>query len=105
MEEKIEIALYPAGVEKVLTPSEFMLFTVMYYQWRLMKNENDYYFCSLEDLSNDCTLSCTKIKKSLKSLKDKGILECIAGCKKLGGTNGYRFNMEAITKLTGIIYR
>ena len=103
MEEKIEIALYPAGVEKVLTPSEFMLFTVMYYQWRLMKNENDYYFRSLEDLSNDCMLSCRTLIRTMKSLKAKGILEYIAGSKKLGGANGYRFNMEAITKLTNTI--
>ena len=100
MEEKIKIALCPAGMEKVLTASEFVLFCTMFNQWRLMKNkESGYYFRSLEDLSNDCMLRCTTIKKSLKSLKDKGILECIAGCKKLGGANGYRFNMEAITKL------
>ena len=105
MKKKNEITLYPAGLEKVLPPSEFMLFAVMYYQWGLMKNENDYYFRSLEDLTNDCPLSCTTIKRYLKSLKDKGILESVAGCKKLGGANGYRFNMEAITKLTGIIYR
>ena len=96
---------YPVGIERVLTASEFTLFTVMYNQWRLTKNENDYYFRSLEDLTNDCPLSCTTIKRYLKSLKDKGILESVAGCKKLGGANGYRFNMEAITKLTGIIYR
>lgn len=105
MEKKIEIALCPVGIEKVLTASEFILFYTMFNQWRLMKNENDYYFRSLEDLSNDCTLSCRTLIRTMKSLKDKGILECIAGCKKLGGANGYRFNMEAITKLTGIIYR
>lgn len=105
MEKKIKIALCPAGMEKVLTTSEFMLFAVMFDQWRLMKNENDYYFRSLEDLTNDCTLSCSTIKRALKVLKDKGVLESVAGCKKLGGANGYRFNMEAMTKLTGIIYR
>ena len=100
MKEKIEISLCPVGIEKVLTASEFMLFCVMYNQWRLMKNkENDYYFRSLEDLTNDCTLSCRTLIRTMKSLKDKGILEYIAGCKKLGGANGYRFNMEAITKL------
>ena len=99
MKEKIEISLCPVGIEKVLTASEFMLFCVMYNQWRLMKNENDYYFRSLEDLTNDCTLSCRTLIRTMKSLKDKGILEYIAGCKKLGVTNGYRFNMEAITKL------
>ena len=67
MEEKIEISLCPVGVDKVLTVSEFMLFYTMYNQWRLMKNkESGYYFRSLEDLSNDCTLSCATIKKSLK---------------------------------------
>ena len=101
MEKKNEISLYPVGIYKVLTASEFMLFCVMFNQWRLMKNkESGYYFRSLEDLSNDCILSCATIKKSLKSLKNKGILECITGCKKFGGPNGYRFNMEAITKLT-----
>ena len=101
MEEKIKIALCPVGIEKVLTASDFILFYTMYNQWRLMKNkESGYYFRSLEDLANDSMLKCTTIKKSLKSLKDKGILESVAGCKKLGGANGYRFNMDAITKLT-----
>ena len=99
MEEKNEISLYPVGIYKVLTTSEFMLFCVMFNQWRLMKNENDYYFRSLEDLSNDCPLSIRNIKAIVKGFKNKGILECIAGCKKLGGANGYRFNMEAVTKL------
>ena len=99
MEEKNEISLYPVGIYKVLTTSEFMLFCVMFNQWRLMKNENDYYFRSLEDLSNDCPLSIGSIKAIVKGFKNKGILECIAGCKKLGGANGYRFNMEAVTKL------
>ena len=100
MEEKIEISLCPVGIEKVLTASEFMLFCVMYNQWRLMKNkESGYYFRSLEDLSNDCTLSIGSVKAIVKGFKNKGILECIADCKKLGVTNGYRFNMEAITKL------
>ena len=88
---------YPIGIEKVLTTSEFTLFCIMYNQWRLMKNkESGYYFRSLEDLSNDSMLKCTTIKKSLKSLKDKGILECIAGSKKKGHANEYRFNMEVV---------
>ena len=100
MEEKIEIYLYPVGIEKVLTTSEFTLFCVMYNQWRLMKNKDSgYYFRSFEDLSNDCPLSIRNIKAIVKGFKNKGILECIAGCKKFGGSNGYRFNMEAITKL------
>ena len=104
MKKKIEISLYPVGIEKVLTASEFMLFCVMYNQWRLMKNkESGYYFRSFEDLSNDCPLSIGSIKAIVKGFKNKGILECIAGSKKLGGANGYRFNMEAITKLTNII--
>lgn len=88
---------YPVGIERVLTASEFMLFCTMYNQWRLMKNkESGYYFRSLEDLSNDSMLRCTTIKKSLKSLKDKGILECIAGSKKKGHANEYRFDIKAI---------
>ena len=104
MEKKKEISLYPVGIYKVLTASEFMLFCVMFNQWRLMKNkESGYYFRSLEDLSNDCTLSCRTLIRTMKSLKAKGILEYIAGSKKSGGPNGYRFNMEAITKLTNTI--
>ena len=100
MEEKIEIYLCPVGIEKVLTASEFILFYTMFNQWRLMKNkDNGYYFRSFEDLSNDCPLSCRTLIRTMKSLKAKGILECIAGCKKFGGPNGYRFNMEAVTKL------
>lgn len=90
---------YPVGIERVLTASEFMLFTVMYNQWRLMKNENDYYFRSLEDLTNDCTLSCATIKRALKVLKDKGIFNSVSGSKKLGHANEYRFNLEVILSL------
>ena len=87
----------PVGIEKVLTASDFILFYTMYNQWRLMKNkESGYYFRSLEDLSNDSMLSCATIKKSLKSLKNKGILECIAGSKKKGHANEYRFDMEVV---------
>lgn len=90
---------YPVGIERVLTASEFMLFTVMYNQWRLMRNENDYYFRSLEDLTNDCTLSCATIKRALKVLKDKGIFHSVSGSKKLGHANEYRFNLEVILSL------
>ena len=90
---------YPVGMERVLTASEFMLFTVMFNQWRLMKNENDYYFRSLEDLTNDCTLSCATIKRALKVLKDKGIFNSVSGSKKLGHANEYRFNIEVILSL------
>ena len=90
---------YPVGIERVLTASEYMLFTVMYNQWRLMKNENDYYFRSLEDLTNDCTLSCATIKRALKVLKDKGIFNSVSGSKKLGHANEYRFNIEVILSL------
>lgn len=62
-----------------------------------MKNkESGYYFRSLEDLSNDCTLSIGSVKAIVKGFKNKGILECIAGCKKKGHANEYRFNIEAI---------
>lgn len=88
---------YPVGMERVLTTSEFMLFCTMYNEWRLMKNkESGYYFRSLEDLSNDCTLSIGSVKAIVKGFKNKGILECIAGCKKKGHANEYRFNIEAI---------
>lgn len=90
---------YPVGIERVLTASEFMLFTVMYNQWRLMKNENDYYFRSLEDLTNDCTLSLRSIKTIVKVFKNKGILESVAGSKKKGHANEYRFNLDAIFAL------
>lgn len=87
----------PVGIEKVLTPSEFTLFYTMFNQWRLMKNkDNGYYFRSFEDLSNDCPLSIGSIKAIVKGFKNKGILECIAGCKKKGHANEYRFNMEVV---------
>ena len=90
---------YPVGIERVLTASEFMLFCTMYNQWRLMRNENDYYFRSLEDLTNDCTLSCATIKRALKVLKVKGIFNSVSGSKKLGHANEYRFNIEVILSL------
>ena len=87
----------PVGIEKVLPPSEFTLFYTMFNQWRLMKNkESGYYFRSLEDLSNDCMLSCRTLIRTMKSLKAKGILEYIAGSKKKGHANEYRFNLDVI---------
>ena len=90
---------YPVGIERVLTASEFMLFCTMYNQWRLMKNEKEYYFRSFEDLSDDCTLSLRSIKTIGKELKNKGILESVAGSKKKGHANEYRFNLSAIFAL------
>lgn len=91
---------YPVGIYKVLTTSEFTLFCIMYNQWRLMKNkESGYYFRSFEDLSNDCPLSIRNIKAIVKGFKNKGILECIAGSKKKGHANEYRFNMEVVFSL------
>lgn len=88
---------YPVGIYKVLTTSEFTLFCVMYNQWRLMKNkDNGYYFRSFEDLSNDCPLSIRNIKAIVKGFKAKGILEYIAGSKKKGHANEYRFNMDVV---------
>ena len=88
---------YPVGIYKVLTTSEFTLFCVMYNQWRLMKNkDNGYYFRSFEDLSKDCPLSIRNIKAIVKGFKAKGILEYIAGSKKKGHANEYRFNMEVV---------
>lgn len=90
---------YPVGIERVLTASEFMLFCTMYNQWRLMKNEKEYYFRSFEDLSDDCTLSLRSIKTIVKEFKNKGILESVAGSKKKGHANEYRFNLSAIFAL------
>ena len=90
---------YPVGIERVLTASEFMLFCTMYNQWRLMKNEKEYYFRSFEDLSDDCTLSLRLIKTIVKEFKNKGILESVAGSKKKGHANEYRFNLSAIFAL------
>ena len=90
---------YPVGIERVLTASEFMLFCTMYNQWRLMKNEKEYYFRSFEDLSDDCTLSLRSIKTIVKEFKNKGILESVAGSKKKGHANEYRFNLEVILSL------
>lgn len=90
---------YPVGMERVLTASEFMLFCTMYNQWRLMKNEKEYYFRSFEDLSDDCTLSLRSIKTIVKEFKNKGILESVAGSKKKGHANEYRFNLSAIFAL------
>lgn len=90
---------YPVGIERVLTASEFMLFCTMYNQWRLMKDEKEYYFRSFEDLSDDCTLSLRSIKTIVKEFKNKGILESVAGSKKKGHANEYRFNLSAIFAL------
>ena len=90
---------YPVGIERVLTASEFMLFCTMYNQWRLMKDEKEYYFRSFEYLSDDCTLSLRSIKTIVKEFKNKGILESVAGSKKKGHANEYRFNLSAIFAL------
>ena len=90
---------YPTGIEKILNASEFLVFCVMYNQWRMMKNENNIYFRSYEELEKDTHLSLATFKRCVKSMKEKGIMKVTTGNKKNRQSNQYIFNMEIILTL------
>jgi len=88
-----------------LTPSETVVFIIMYDQWRLMKNEDGWYYRSQTSLSEDCGLSPKTVQRCVKSLVEKNILQIKRHNDgkvnaEYDKANDYRFIMEEIIQLS-----
>ena len=94
-------------VLKKLDPSEWVLFTVIFDEWQMMKNEEGWFFRSEEELSEDTGLSPATIYRKTKSLEEKGFI--LVKRHSDGKTksekyksNDYRINIETVISLAPI---
>ena len=92
---------------KKLDPSEWVLFTVLFDEWNMMKNEEEWFFRSEYDLSEDTGLSSATIYRKTKSLEKKGLI--LLKRHSDGKTkseryksNEYKINMETVISLAPI---
>lgn len=102
---KLECSYYQIPkIVKFLDPSEWVLFTVMFDGWKIMKNEDDWYFHSEKQLSEESGLSISTVKRTIKKLKQ---IELILVKRHNDGyknasydkANEYKINMEKVVKL------
>lgn len=102
---KLECSYYQIPkIVKFLDPSEWVLFTVMFDGWKIMKNEEDWYFRSEKQLSEESGLSTRTIKRTIKKLEEKELILVKRhndGYKKASydKANDYKINMEKVVKL------
>lgn len=94
-------------VLKKLDPYEWVLFTVLFDEWQMMKNEEGWFFRSEDDLSEDTGLSTATIYRKTKSLEEKGFI--MVKRHSDGKTkseryksNDYKINIETIISLAPI---
>lgn len=94
-------------VLKKLDPYEWVLFTVLFDEWQMMKNEEGWFFRSEDDLSEDTGLSTATIYRKTKSLEEKGFI--LVKRHSDGKTkseryksNDYKINIETIISLAPI---
>ena len=92
---------------KKLDPYEWVLFTVLFDEWNMMKNEEGWFFRSEYDLSEDTGLSSATIYRKTKSLEEKGLI--LLKRHSDGKTkseryksNEYKINMEKVISLAPI---
>ena len=92
---------------KKLDPYEWVLFTVLFDEWNMMKNEEEWFFRSEYDLSEDTGLSSATIYRKTKSLEEKGLI--LLKRHSDGKTkseryksNEYKINMEKVISLAPI---
>ena len=92
---------------KKLDPYEWVLFTVLFDEWNMMKNEEEWFFRSEYDLSEDTGLSSATIYRKTKSLEKKGLI--LLKRHSDGKTkseryksNEYKINMETVISLAPI---
>ena len=88
-----------------LEPNEFKLFTVLYDEWSLMKNEDCWFFRSQKNLCEDCGLSRNTLKKSLSKLIEKGIIMTTTynngvDIAMYNKANEYKINMDRVIELS-----
>lgn len=94
-------------VLKKLDPYEWVLFTVLFDEWQMMKNEEEWFFRSENDLSEDTGLSPATIYRKTKSLEEKGLI--LVKRHSDGKTksekyksNDYKINIETVISLAPI---
>ena len=94
-------------VLKKLDPSEWVLFTVLFDEWQMMKNEEGWFFRSEDVLSEDTGLSSATIYRKTKSLEEKGFIlvkrhsDGKTKSKKYK-SNDYKINIETVISLAPI---
>lgn len=94
-------------VLKKLDPYEWVLFTVLFDEWQMMKNEEEWFFRSENDLSEDTGLSTATIYRKTKSLEEKGLIlvkrhsDGKTKSKKYK-SNDYKINIETVISLAPI---
>ena len=94
-------------VLKKLDPYEWVLFTVLFDEWQMMKNEEEWFFRSENDLSEDTGLSSATIYRKTKSLQEKGLIlvkrhsDGKTKSKKYK-SNDYKINIETVISLAPI---
>ena len=87
-----------------LTGNEFKVFTVIYDEWTMMKNENGWFYRSQKLLSEDSGLPLRTLQRTLKKLIEKGVILTTFyndGVKMAtyNKANEYKINLEVIYKL------
>ena len=94
-------------VLKKLDPYEWVLFTVLFDEWQMMKNEEGWFFRSEDVLSEDTGLSTATIYRKTKSLEEKGLI--LVKRHSDGKTksekyksNDYKINIETVISLAPI---
>ena len=92
-------------IARFLTPSEWVLFTIMFDEWKMMKNENDWYFRSHTQLCKDTGLSEKTLKRAIKKLVEKGVIFTTYyndGFKnaQYNKANEYKINMKTVNELS-----
>ena len=94
-------------VLKKLDPYEWVLFTVLFDEWQMMKNEEGWFFRSEDVLSEDTGLSSATIYRKTKSLEEKGLIlvkrhsDGKTKSKKYK-SNDYKINIETVISLAPI---
>lgn len=85
-----------------LTGNELKVFTVIFDEWSMMKNEDGWYYRSWKDLCVDCNLASATLKKCIDSLMSKGLLQKMMYPKKEQKSNDYKINIEGVYVLANI---
>ena len=87
-----------------LTGNEFKVFTVIYDEWTMMKNEDGWFYRSQKLLSKDSGLPLRTLQRTLKKLIEKGVILTTFyndGVKMAtyNKANEYKINLEVVYKL------
>lgn len=85
-----------------LTGNELKVFTVIFDEWSMMKNEDGWYFRSWKDLRVDTGLSNDGLNNALNGLLSKNLLRKKEYPKKEQRSNDYQINLEGVYALANI---